>query len=69
MTEPNIPTSPVNRWKGPDANPNTFERQAKAFWAAGGAILMPNQIEKLSPAARAEVEKQMEQAYGKRTKR
>lgn len=69
MTESNIPTSPVNRWKGPDADPNTYERQAKAFWNAGGAILMPEQMQALSPAARAEVEREMEKAYGKRENR
>lgn len=65
MTDPNIPTS-LAKHQGPVGDPSTFERQAKAFWSAGGAILMPNQLERLSPAARAEVEKQMVQAYGPR---
>jgi crotonobetainyl-CoA:carnitine CoA-transferase CaiB-like acyl-CoA transferase len=69
MTESNIPTSPVNRWKGPEANPNTYERQARQFWNAGGAILMPEQLQKLSAEARKEVEEAMEKAYGKRAKR
>lgn len=68
MTDPHIPNS-LAKMQGPAGDPNTFERQAKAFWNAGGAILLPNQIERLSPAARAEVEKQMEQSYGKRKAR
>lgn len=65
MTDPRIPTS-LAKHQGPVGDPNTFERQAKAFWSAGGAILLPHQLEALSPAAKAEVMKMMAQAYGPR---
>jgi hypothetical protein len=60
-----IPTS-LAKFQGPDSNAAKYERQAKAFWAAGGVILSPYQMDELSPAARGEVERVMEKAYGKR---
>lgn len=59
------PTSPLGKLQGPDANTSKFERQAKALFHAGGAILMKHQMEALSPAARAEVIALMEKSYGR----
>jgi hypothetical protein len=60
-----IPTS-LAKFQGPDSNTTKYERQAKALFHAGGAILLKHQMEALSPAARAEVIALMEKAFGKR---
>lgn len=57
--------SPLGKMVGPEGSPNTFERHAKAFVRAGGAILHPYQMDALSPSTRAEIEAAMKKAYGK----
>jgi hypothetical protein len=59
------PSSPLGKLQGPDGSAGKFDRQARAFVKAGGAILLKYQMEKLSPKARSEVEALMRQAYGK----
>lgn len=61
--------SPLAKLQGPPGSPAKFERQAKAFVHAGGAILFPHQLAKLTAATRAEIEGLMEAAYGKRQNR
>lgn len=57
--------SPLGKMQGPEGSPSTFERQAKAFVKAGGAILLPHQKDALSPEAQAEIDAVMKKAYGK----
>lgn len=46
-------------------NPGTFERYAKQLRKAGGALILPNQMEELAPATKADIEKLQDRAYGK----
>lgn len=57
--------SPLGKMVGPEGSPSGFERHARAFVQAGGAILHPYQMEALSPQTRAEIEAAMKKAYGK----
>lgn len=58
--------SSLARFQGPEADTTKFERHAKALFKVGGALLLKHQMDELTPAARAEVERLMERAYGKR---
>jgi len=57
--------SPLGKMVGPEGSPSGFERHARAFVQAGGAILHPYQMDALSAPTRAEIEAAMKKAYGK----
>ncbi|NIJ40363.1 hypothetical protein FHS78_000633 [Parvibaculum indicum] len=47
-------------------DPNLVLRYARLLREAGGALLLPHQLKSLSAAAREEIEREQDKAYGKK---